>query len=148
MKYKTIAIVTMLLSAQAFANSRSNPKNSANTVNDGMHNDIGARTDVNVRNDNTKINARDMDQKKLTADQQKNSKTDTRITSRIRQDIMNQKNFSTYAKNVKIITVNGKVTLKGPVRSEREKNEIMNFARQSAGQMNVSNEMTLVKVEE
>jgi osmotically-inducible protein OsmY len=56
---------------------------------------------------------------------------------------MKDKSLSTYAHNIKVITRDGKVTLKGPVRSEDEKNEIAAKAASIAGADNVTNEMTV-----
>jgi hyperosmotically inducible protein len=94
--------------------------------------------------DNTKVNKRDRASGAVTADQQSNSSSDMKITQRIRRDVMNDDNFSTYAKNIKIITVDGKVTLKGPVRSAQEQTTIMRYANQAAGATNVTNETSVV----
>src|SRR5512141_675561 len=83
--------------------------------------------------DNTKINKRDASRKELTADQQGQTKEDREITQKIRQAVVDDKSLSTYAHNVKIITVGGMVTLKGPVRSEDEKRTIEEKAAQIAG---------------
>lgn len=93
--------------------------------------------------DNSKVNARDRSAKEITADQQKSNASDTQITARIRRDLMKEKNISTYAKNIKIITINGKVTLKGPVRSMAEENSILKLAHSVAGASNVVNEMAI-----
>ena len=69
----------------------------------------------------------------LTADQQQNHQPDLKITQKIRQAIVKDKNLSTYAHNVKIITENGQVTLKGPVRSQKEKQKIAALAAQVTG---------------
>lgn len=98
-----------------------------------------AQTDA----DNSKVNERDSSAKEITADQQKSNASDSEITSRIRQDIMKEKNLSTYAQNIKIITVNGKVTLKGPVRSKAEQNSILKYARSVAGSSNVVNKIAI-----
>lgn len=87
--------------------------------------------------DNSRVNERDNETRELTADQQKSNASDTKITARIRQDIMKQKAFSTYAKNIKIITVDGKVTLKGPVRTQKEQTWILQTARSVVGPSNV-----------
>src|SRR5690242_5732198 len=71
--------------------------------------------------DNTKVNMRDRDQSNLTPGDQSNSKEDLRITKNIRKALMKDKSLSTTAKNVKIITVDGKVTLRGPVKNPAEK---------------------------
>jgi hyperosmotically inducible protein len=54
---------------------------------------------------------------------------------------MNDKSLSTYAHNVKIITQDGQVTLKGPVRSEDEKKAVEAKAAEIAGESKVANEL-------
>jgi hyperosmotically inducible periplasmic protein len=66
--------------------------------------------------DNTKVNKRDQDQSRPTAGQQKENRPDRETTRLIRRSITQDKDLSTYAKNIKIITQNGNVTLRGPVR--------------------------------
>jgi len=83
--------------------------------------------------DNTGINKRDQSPKELTAGQQGETKQDLEITQKIRRAIVTDKSLSTDAHNVKIITVGGMVTLKGPVRSEEEKKVIEEKAAQIAG---------------
>ena len=68
-----------------------------------------------------------------TADQQKNNASDRMMTQKIRKAVMADKSLSTYAHNVKIITQNGMVTLKGPVRSDEEKHAIEAKAIEIAG---------------
>lgn len=92
--------------------------------------------------DNTKVNRQDRNQP--TADQQKNNRTDTEITRDIRQAITKDKSLSTYAKNIKIITQNGNVTLRGPVRSEADKKAIEGKAKEVAGAAHVKNEIEIV----
>jgi hyperosmotically inducible periplasmic protein len=93
--------------------------------------------------DNTKMNQRDQNKNEPTADQQKDNRTDLDITQRIRQSIMYDKSLSTYAHNVKIITQNGQVTLKGPVRSEGEKQAIETKATEVAGANKVTNDLNI-----
>ena len=83
--------------------------------------------------DNTKVNERDRSKSEPTADQQKENRSDRDITQQIRQSIMNDKSLSTYAQNVKIITQDGKVTLRGPVKSDEEKQKIEAIAISVAG---------------
>lgn len=79
-----------------------------------------------------------------TADQQSNKTNDREITRKIRQSIIAEKSLSTYAHNVKIIVKDGSVTLKGPVRSEDEKNKVAELATQVVGGSDkVSNEVTV-----
>ena len=84
--------------------------------------------------DNTKVkNKRDRKSSAVTADQQKETDTDRETTANIRRALMDSKELSTYAHNVKIITQNGMVTLKGPVRSEEEKKTVEAKATEIAG---------------
>ena len=78
-----------------------------------------------------------------TADQQMNDRSDRGITRQIRRSIVSDKSLSTYGHNVKIITQNGAVTLRGPVHSEEEKQAIAAKAAQVAGQDKVTNELTV-----
>ena len=63
-----------------------------------------------------------------TADQQKETAADRTLTQNIRKAIMADKSLSSYAHNVKIIAINGAVTLLGPVRSEDEKKRVAEIA--------------------
>ena len=91
--------------------------------------------------DNTKVNERDRNQAEPTADQQKENSSDRQLTQKIRRAVVEDKSLSTSAHNVKIISQNGTVTLKGPVKSEEEKKTIETKATQIAGQGNVKNEL-------
>lgn len=94
--------------------------------------------------DNTKTNQRDNPTTSPTADQQKMNPADRNITKKIRMAIHQDTSLSTYAHNVKIITQNGKVTLKGPVRSDDEKANIAAKAVAVAGDGNVDNQLDVV----
>ena len=83
--------------------------------------------------DNSRVNARDSDGKSLTPMDQGGSEGDRKITQQIRQAVMKDSSLSFTAKNVKIITVNGKVTLRGPVKTEAERSAIEAAARNAAG---------------
>jgi len=71
--------------------------------------------------DNTRMNQRDRNSNQATADQQKANRSDRDISQQIRKSIASDKSLSSYGHNVKVITQNGMVTLKGPVRSEEER---------------------------
>ena len=88
--------------------------------------------------DNTKKNK---DQAPPTADQQKMNPSDRAITQKIRKAIHEDNSISTYAHNIKIISQDGKVTLRGPVRSEDEKSNLQAKAVAVAGEGNVTNEL-------
>ena len=91
--------------------------------------------------DNTKMNERDRSANEPTADRQKDNRSDREITQQVRKAIVKDKSLSTYAHNVKVITQNGMVTLKGPVRSEEEKKAIEAKAAEVAGQDKVTNQL-------
>lgn len=94
--------------------------------------------------DNTKVNKRDRDRSEPTADQQKGNVSDRDLTKKIRQSIVADKSLSTYAHNVKVISQNGVVTLKGPVRSEEEKKAIESKAMEAVGgNGRINNEMSV-----
>jgi hyperosmotically inducible periplasmic protein len=93
--------------------------------------------------DNSKTNQADRDQSSATADQQKMNPADRDLTRKIRSAIMSDKSLSTYAHNVKIISREGKVTLKGPVRSDDEKAAVLNKATNIAGQENVIDQLQI-----
>ncbi len=93
----------------------------------------GQTSDTTPKPDNTKVNQRDRNAGEATADQQKANATDRDLTKKIRQSVMADKSLSTYAHNIKIISQNGSVTLKGPVKSEVEKRSVMAKAVAVAG---------------
>lgn len=93
--------------------------------------------------DNTKSNERDRAKSEPTSDQGKNNLSDRELMQNIRKALVGDKSLSTYAHNVKVIAQNGKVTLKGPVRSEDEKNTIEQKATEVAGPGNVTDELTV-----
>jgi hyperosmotically inducible periplasmic protein len=95
--------------------------------------------------DNTKTNK---DQAPPTADQQKMNPADRAITQKIRKSIHDDANLSTYAHNIKIITQDGKVTLRGPVRSEEEKSALQAKAEEVAGAENVTNKLRIAPPKE
>jgi osmotically-inducible protein OsmY len=95
------------------------------------------------KRDNTNVNKRDRSSEEATADQQKGNYSDRELTRQIRHSITKDKSLSTYAHNVKVISQNGTVTLKGPVRSEEERKAIESKAAEVAGASNVKNELDI-----
>ena len=91
--------------------------------------------------DNSATNKRDREAGAVTAGSQKNNEGDLKLAKNIRQSISKDKSLSTYAHNVKIVAMDGKVTLKGPVRSEAEKSAVAEKAAGIAGVVNVVNEL-------
>jgi hyperosmotically inducible protein len=78
-----------------------------------------------------------------TADNQSNAQTDRMTTAKIRKAITADKTLSTYAHNVKIITLNGAVTLKGPVKSDEEKEKVASMAANVVTANKVTDELTV-----
>ena len=83
--------------------------------------------------DNTGKNQRDRNASEPTADQQKENETDRELARQIRRALVKDKSLSTYGHNIKVISQNGVVTLKGPVNSDEEKRAIESKAAEVAG---------------
>ena len=93
--------------------------------------------------DNTAANKKDRSTDAPNADRAKNNTSDRELMANIRRDIVKDKSLSTYAHNVKIVSSNGKVTLRGPVRSDQEKSTVEELAKKYAGDQNVTSELTV-----
>jgi hyperosmotically inducible periplasmic protein len=96
-----------------------------------------------VEADNSGRNVRDRNDQTKTSGDQAENEADRTISQNIRQAITADDSFSTNAKNVKIITNDGTVTLRGPVKSEKEKAEIEAKAKQVAGVKRVDNQLEI-----
>lgn len=93
--------------------------------------------------DNTATNKQDRNKEEPTADQQKENRSDREVTRQIRRSITKDKSLSTYARNIKVITQDGVVTLKGPVRSAEEKKLVEAKAAEVAGAAKVKSELDI-----
>jgi osmotically-inducible protein OsmY len=98
-------------------------------------------TNVSSKADNSVRNVRDREDRTLTPLDQGNSKTDLDTTAQIRKDILAGDNMSVNAQNVKIITRDGRVTLRGPVNTAEEKRLIGEIANRVARPQNVDNQL-------
>jgi hyperosmotically inducible periplasmic protein len=96
------------------------------------------------RADDTRRNVRDRDPASPTPIDQGNNDADLSITQNIRKSLMDDDALGTTAKNVKVITKNGVVTLKGPVNSAEEKATIESKAKTVAGVQSVDNQLEIV----
>ena len=94
--------------------------------------------------DNTGKNTRDRDNQSQTATDQSNDPADIKITADIRKMVVNDGSLSMMAKNVKIITIDGVVNLRGPVETQKEKATIESHAKH-AGAKNINNELEIKK---
>ena len=95
--------------------------------------------------DNSKANASsdNSTNKMSTADGQSNNATDISISQQIRKSVIADKTLSMYAHNVKIVTVNGSVTLNGVVRNDQERDAVGAKAAAVVGQGKVTNALTV-----
>jgi len=93
--------------------------------------------------DDSKTNKRDRDKNSPTADQQKMNPADREVARKIRAAIHDDKSLSTYAHNIKIIVQDGRVTLRGPVRTEQEKSAVEAKATEVVGAGNVTDELEI-----
>ena len=100
------------------------------------------RTALEVDKDNTARNVRDRDATATPFDQSE-TKNDLAITQKIRQAIVSDDSLSTNSKNIKIITRNGSVTLRGPVSSAAEKEAILKKVSEVQGIKNVDNQLEI-----
>src|SRR5262245_12778556 len=91
--------------------------------------------------DDTGRNVRDRDDRTLTPMDQGQSEQDRTITQEIRKAVTNHDERSTNAKNIKIITVDGVVTLRGPVKNAQEKTTIVAIAHKAAGTKRVDDQI-------
>ena len=91
--------------------------------------------------DNTKRNSSEENKNTENAEKQSNSKDDLALTQKIRQAVMKDGSLSMNAKNAKIIAQDGKITLKGPVNTQQEKDTIGAEAGEIAGKDKVNNQL-------
>ena len=104
-----------------------------------------ARTDAGTDADNTRQNVRDRDSRTLTPLDQGSSKSDVATTAQIRKEIIADKAMTVNARNVKIITKDGQVTLRGPVNTAGEKRRIGEIADRIASAAKVNNQLEVTR---
>jgi hyperosmotically inducible periplasmic protein len=100
-----------------------------------------AADDEKSQPDNTKTNERDRSGETRTSGDQSNSSADLKVTQAIRQALMKDGELSTTAKNIKITTANGQVTLRGPVKTAQEKAKVDQIARSAAGGAQIDDQL-------
>lgn len=91
--------------------------------------------------DNTAKNKRDRSGETQTSGDQSNNPEDIKISAAVRKAVVGDKSLSATAKNVKIITVNEVVTLRGPVKTAEEKSKIEQLAQSAAGNAKIDNQL-------
>ena len=100
-----------------------------------------AQDSAAVAPDNSAVNVRDRAPDAITAGEQSSAKSDVELTREIRRAVVKDDSLSMLAHNVKIVTSNGAVTLRGPVKTEQEKIAIANRAKAIAGPDKVDNQL-------
>ena len=95
--------------------------------------------------DNSAKNQRDRSGETATSGDQANSSGDLKITQAIRQALVKDGELSTNAKNIKVITANGQVTLRGPVNNAQEKAKVDQIARSAGGGAKIVDELDVKK---
>src|ERR1044072_122194 len=96
-----------------------------------------------TKSDNTATNERDRSGETKTSGDQSNSSADLKTTQAIRQALVKDGELSTTAKNIKVITANGHVTLRGPVKTAQEKAKIDRLAKSAAGAAQIDNQLDI-----
>ena len=140
MKMKFLTLGLLFLGGSALA-AAPDPSSSKSKVDAGTKANQQRSQGPEVDPSNSATNERHNRPEEANADRQSNEQSDLDLTAKIRRSIVDDKSLSTSAHNVKIVAQNGQVTLKGPVRSEAEKNAIQQQASAIAGQPNVKNEL-------
>lgn len=97
--------------------------------------------DEKTKPDNTAVNQRDRSGDTQTSGDQSNDSADLKITQAIRRALMQDGQLSTAAKNIKVITSNGRVILRGPVNTAMEKGKIDQIAKSAAGGARIDNQL-------
>lgn len=128
-------------SSSNYWNSSTNKYDKKNYNND--HTNYNNNSAANA--DNTARNKRDRYDNSLTSGDQSNRQADIDTTAHIRREIIANKEMSVNAQNVKIITKNGHVTLRGPVENMEEKRFIGEIASRSVNPNSVHNLLEVKK---
>jgi hyperosmotically inducible periplasmic protein len=129
---KLMSFMFVLVCASALAADR--PTDSTTTT-------PSAQGQATPRADNTGINVRDKSGETKTPQKQTNSEADRKLLAAVRRAVGDDKTLSKSAHNVKIVTKDGVVTLRGPVTSVDEKSKVEKIAQQVAGVASVENQL-------
>ena len=124
----------------ATGNNTTNPPSTTVTANRPETPDERRTSSTPVDPTNTGVNTRDSNSTAKTPLDQNENKTDIHITAEIRKQVVDTK-MSVDAQNVKIITQDGKVTLRGPVATAQEKQLVDGIAKSVAGDDKVDNQL-------
>ncbi len=122
-------------------NSDVNARADYDTTGRRVGNDYNGRID----NDNTGKNVRDRDSAAITPLDQSESEADRTITQKIRKAVVADDALSTNAQNIKIITINGVVVLRGPVANQQEIDSVLRKISDVQGVVRVDNQLEILK---
>lgn len=125
MKSKATLLILSLLSALSF---------------------VFAADQENTKPDNTAVNQRDRSSESKTSGDQSNNSADLKTTQAIRQALIKDDQLSMTAKNIKIITANGQVTLRGPVKTADEKAKVDQIAKSAASGALIVNQLDVNEI--
>jgi len=150
---KLLCFAAMALVVAGCDMQRSAPKSTSTNMNsstDGTAtSDVATKVDASnptgsdtSKRDNTAVNTRDRSDNVKTPIDQNENRADVDTTADIRRRVVDTK-ISVNAQNVKIITQGGKVTLRGPVASQEEKDRIEKLATEVAGEGHVDNQIEI-----
>jgi len=98
--------------------------------------------------DNSALNKRDRSGDTLTPGDQAGDASDRELARNVRRAIMKNDQLSTTAKNIKIIVNGGKITLRGPVKTEEERSQILAAAQQVSGTGSIDNQLEVKQAAE
>jgi hyperosmotically inducible protein len=136
-----IALIFVLSHGVALAETTETPPASSDTTRDRPAPD--AEKGVAPDADDTGVNVRDRGTGTLTPEEQGGEAADVKVTAAIRRAIVNDHSLSVNAHNVKIITRDGIVTLRGPVKSAAERTTIAQLAEKTAGVKRVDDQLEI-----
>src|SRR5438874_1218039 len=123
--------------SSASADQYPSPTSRESNASSRVYSERNSSTDA----ENTGRNVRDRSDAAVTPQDQAANASDREIARRIRRDLTSNDQFSTTAKNIKIISDNGKVTLRGPVKSDTERQGIADIAQKVAGVTELENQL-------
>jgi hyperosmotically inducible periplasmic protein len=140
---KSATSVAMLSVIMALTGCNPSSQNSGGTSSDqGGGSSKGQEASASAAPDNTARNTRDRADTSLTSGDQGQSQADLETTRRIRRALTSNDQLSTDAKNIKVITTNGRVTLRGPVKNQQELETIRSILQQ-AGVTAIDNQLEI-----
>lgn len=141
------SILALALTVACISCERSDHPTAQNTdqVDHNVRNQTEARDRTSYDADNTRLNVRDRDKKSLTSGDQGENEADLTVTQNIRKALMRDSSLSTNAKNIKVITRNGVVTLRGPVNSSNELDTVLKIVNSAKGNARVDNLLEVVR---